>query len=25
MRQDFSWQPAARRYMDLYRDLRPLA
>lgn len=25
MRQNFSWQPAARRYADLYRDLRPLA
>lgn len=25
MRQNFSWQPAARRYLDLYRELRPLA
>ncbi len=25
MRQNFSWQLAARRYLDLYRDLRPLA
>lgn len=25
MREDFSWAPSARRYMELYRDLRPLA
>jgi starch synthase len=25
MRRNFSWQPAARRYLDLYRELRPLA
>ena len=25
MLQNFSWQPAAHRYLDLYRDLRPLA
>ena len=25
MRQDFGWQPAARTYLDLYRELRPLA
>jgi starch synthase len=25
MRQDFSWTPAARRYIELYRELRPLA
>lgn len=25
MLQDFGWGPSARRYLDLYRDLRPLA
>jgi starch synthase len=25
MLQDFGWKPSARRYFDLYRDLRPLA
>jgi starch synthase len=25
MGQDFSWAPAARNYLDLYRELRPLA
>ncbi len=25
MEQDFSWAPAARQYLDLYRELRPLA
>jgi starch synthase len=25
MLQDFGWGPAARRYLDLYRELRPLA
>ncbi len=25
MRQDFSWAPAARQYLELYRQLRPLA
>jgi len=25
MRKDFSWAPAARQYLDLYRELRPLA
>jgi len=25
MLQDFSWAPAARKYLELYRDLRPLA
>ncbi len=25
MQQDFGWLPSARRYLDLYRELRPLA
>ncbi len=25
MQQDFGWGPAARRYLDVYRDLRPVA
>lgn len=25
MLQNFGWEPAARRYLDLYRELRPLA
>jgi starch synthase len=25
MRQDFGWSPVARRYLDLYQELRPLA
>ena len=25
MRQDFGWAPAARRYLDVYRELRPQA